>query len=587
MATAATVKGTFLNPDGTARASAVVVFNTLSTPFTESTEIIASKVTSYTLDSNGKLNGNSGISLVQGFYMVIVDNTDRFIINVPSDGGTYEIPNILVKTLSAYTGSKNVVTASDITGKTQESTTIATSRGGDRNKTRNRFCVIGNFGDGSSDAEAVSTAVLAMEPEHIITTGNNNYPDGDAGDIDANVGQWYADYIGNYSGAYGAGAVSNLFWPSPGYVDWGAEIGGSATLASYLSYFTLPTNGNSERYYRQVLSDYVEIFVLDSSQNEPDGYVQGSTQGAWLQAALAASTKRWKIVVFADGVKASVDAFAGNAYMEWPFATWGAHAVLMGGPLIYERLTIDGIPYFMVGNGGKGLDTIGTPVAESQIRVAKYGTLVIDANEYSLQTFMVDKDGEVFDEYELVNNTQNAIINDVKLAPDGGLGAGANGLYRIETGSDKEPTHPNKHTTEFGMVIHSQTTPDVVANPFYRKCIWMKGYDNPIELYVYNWHEKAWKLYNTPATTSAYDGGYTQLAVPTVTPSSGNAKSFVLSHGTSGVTLYYSINGAAFSVYSAPVFFNSAHGKNPTVLAYADKAGYRVSDYVTAQFALY
>ena len=38
--------------------------------------------------------------------------------------------------------------------------------------------------------------------------------------------------------------------------------------------------------------------------------------------------------------------------MQWPFKDWGADAVLTGHDHIYERLLVNGIPYFVNGIGG-------------------------------------------------------------------------------------------------------------------------------------------------------------------------------------------------------------------------------------------
>ena len=45
----------------------------------------------------------------------------------------------------------------------------------------------------------------AGTPSSSITVGDNNYPSGAAATIDANIGQYYHDFIGPYTGAYGAG----------------------------------------------------------------------------------------------------------------------------------------------------------------------------------------------------------------------------------------------------------------------------------------------------------------------------------------------------------------------------------------------
>ena len=110
-----------------------------------------------------------------------------------------------------------------------------------------RFAVIGDFGCGCQAELDVSNLVKSWNPEFIITTGDNNYDFGEASTIDANIGQYYHDFIYPYVGSYGAGADTNRFFPSLGNHDWGdGYIQPPATAVQpYLDYFTLPGN---ERY---------------------------------------------------------------------------------------------------------------------------------------------------------------------------------------------------------------------------------------------------------------------------------------------------------------------------------------------------
>src|SRR4051812_12688680 len=152
-----------------------------------------------------------------------------------------------------------------------------------------RFAVIGDFGSVSKSEQAVADMVKGWQPDFIVTVGDNNYPLGLAENIDNNIGQYYHDYVGDYTGKHGEGSKENRFFPSLGNHDWGID-----SIDPYLNYFTLPGN---ERYYR-VVQGSVEFFMLDSDSREPDGVSSDSIQGQWLQSALADSTATYKIVVF-------------------------------------------------------------------------------------------------------------------------------------------------------------------------------------------------------------------------------------------------------------------------------------------------
>ncbi len=205
-----------------------------------------------------------------------------------------------------------------------------------------RFAVIGDFGDGSHHEAAVAHLVRKFDPNFVITTGDDNYPMGQAATIDEHIGAFYADFIGNYRGRFGSGSATNRFWPTPGNHDWYAP-----GLVPYLEYFTLPGN---ERYY-DVEQGLVHLFALDSDPNEPDGTTASSPQARWLHARLAASSHCYKVVYFHHPPFSSGP--HGDAHaMQWPFRAWGADVVLAGHDHVYERFQVDGIPYFVNGLGG-------------------------------------------------------------------------------------------------------------------------------------------------------------------------------------------------------------------------------------------
>jgi hypothetical protein len=255
-----------------------------------------------------------------------------------------------------------------------------------------RVAVIGDFGlDGVAEAD-VAALVQGWQPDIIITVGDNNYPDGAAETIDANIGKYYHNYIFPYSGMYGSGADRNRFFPTLGNHDWY-----TAKAQPYFDYFTLPGN---ERYF-DFVEGPVHFFALDSDGNEPDGVNAGSVQGAWLQKGLAASTSPWNIVYmhhppYSSGMHGSTD------WMQWPFAAWGADAVLAGHDHLYERLLVDGIPYFTNGAGGGALYNFSDPLPQSQFRYsANYGALLITADQVELFFEFYSREGNLIDSYRV------------------------------------------------------------------------------------------------------------------------------------------------------------------------------------------
>ncbi|MES2284146.1 MAG: Ig-like domain-containing protein [Bacteroidota bacterium] len=263
--------------------------------------------------------------------------------------------------------------------------------------TSKTFAVIGDYGLSGSNEAAVANLVKSWNPGYIITLGDNNYELGESSTIDANIGQYYHDFIYPYSGSYGAGADSNRFFPSLGNHDLNTNNG-----APYLQYFTLPGN---ERYY-DFIKDNIHFFVLNSDPREADGNDSSSIQALWLKDKLQNSTSKWKVVYFHHSPYCSDATQGSQAYMQWPFKKWGAHVVLSGHSHVYERLIVDGFPYFVGGVGGKSLYAFkSTPLPESVFRYnSNFGAIL--CNEYSdtLTFRFYNKAGTLIDSYLLTRN---------------------------------------------------------------------------------------------------------------------------------------------------------------------------------------
>jgi tartrate-resistant acid phosphatase type 5 len=253
--------------------------------------------------------------------------------------------------------------------------------------------VIGDYGKASQAELDVSTLVKSWKPDLILTVGDNNYESGDASTIDQNIGQYYHEYIFPYAGSYGAGDSANQFFPTLGNHDWIA-IG----AAPYLSYFTLPGN---ERYYEFVRGP-LHFFAIDSDPNEPDGNGVSSIQAQWLMRRLSVSTSVWNIVYFHHAPYSSGTRHGSYLPMRWPFRQWGATAVFSGHEHLFERLTEDSLPYFIVGNCGKDLYTFGTPITGSVARYnADFGAERIVATNDSIRFEFINRGGTVIDKYTI------------------------------------------------------------------------------------------------------------------------------------------------------------------------------------------
>jgi len=255
-----------------------------------------------------------------------------------------------------------------------------------------RFAAIGDYGTNTAAEAQVADLVASWSPGFVITAGDNSYG---STPIDLNIGQYYSEFIGAYTGAFGPGVDTNRFFPSLGNHDY-SDGGG---LAAYLNYFDLPganilspgASGN-ERYYDVVIGP-VHIFAINSNSAEPDGVTAVSVQAAWLQAGLAGSVSPWNIVIFHHPPYSSSTVHGSEPYMQWPFEDWGADGVIAGHDHTYERIMRDDdsdgvyLPYFVNGLGGRPPYSFPTSgfVDGSVVRYnAANGAMLIEADDSTL-----------------------------------------------------------------------------------------------------------------------------------------------------------------------------------------------------------
>ena len=255
-----------------------------------------------------------------------------------------------------------------------------------------RVAVIGDFGMMGPAQEQVSDLVKSLNPEIILTTGDNNYPRGEVHTIDKNIGQYYAEFIHPYFGSFGQGALENRFFPTLGNHDWM-----SLQATAHLQYFTLPGN---ERYY-DIVRGSIHFFMIDSDRHEPDGIDAGSKQALWLKEKLRASTSPWKLVLFHHSPFSS-GPHGSSPTMQWPFKEWGASAVLTGHDHVYERIFHDGFVYFVNGLGGAPIYPTYVIYKDSVIRYNKtHGAQLIEATPEKITFQFISTDREIIDSFDM------------------------------------------------------------------------------------------------------------------------------------------------------------------------------------------
>ncbi len=300
--------------------------------------------------------------------------------------------------------------------------------------------VIGDYGSAYlggaslSNVQAVANLIKSWNPDFIITTGDNNYPDGEASNIDTNVGQFFHEYIYPYLGTFGAGASSNRFWPSIGNHEWPFGV---SFLQPYLDYFTLPGN---ERYYRHRQGP-VEIFAVVGDQQDPDGATPTSAQALWLSNALASSTAPWRVVYFHACPYSSSQTHGSATHqadnMLWPFTQWGANAIYTGHNHLYERVLTNGLNYVTIGLGGGRIDGFVAPIAGSLSRYnTTYGAVRLTVTETNFVSDFINIFHQVIDSYTLEFLPARLSVSWINAAPRLGLAGTPGRTYTIEASTN-------------------------------------------------------------------------------------------------------------------------------------------------------
>jgi hypothetical protein len=226
-------------------------------------------------------------------------------------------------------------------------------------------------GDGSGDT-ATAAVVSAINPDRVLTTGDNTYPDGALSDYQ----KWYAPTWGSFL---------SKTRPVPGNHDY--HISGAAGYFDYFNGVGVndgPAGQRGKGYYSFNLGSWHLIAL-----NNYVSMSAGSAQEQWLRADLSANAGKctlayWHAPRFTSGEEHS------NSTSTTPL--WnalyaaGADVVLNGHNHQYERFAPqtptgaanpNGIRQFVVGTGGGGLYPFATtPQPNSEVRdYSSYGVL--------------------------------------------------------------------------------------------------------------------------------------------------------------------------------------------------------------------
>jgi len=250
---------------------------------------------------------------------------------------------------------------------------------------------IAECGDATDDSTA---ALLGRIGGTVFTAGDNAYPDG-----------YYQDYVNCWAPSWGR--YQAVVRPAAGNHEYHDSITSGA--ADYYRYFFREHGtvvGDSGRYYYSYDLGAWHIVVLNTFIDMS----AGSPQEQWLRADLAASTKQCTLAYmhYARFSSGSVHGSYSAVQPLWQaLYDYGAEIAIAGHDHEYERFapqtpdghldTARGIRAFVVGTGGGGLYSFGTPLPNSQVRNSNtWGVLKLTLADGSYSWEFVPITGQTF-----------------------------------------------------------------------------------------------------------------------------------------------------------------------------------------------
>ena len=253
------------------------------------------------------------------------------------------------------------------------------------------FAVIGDSGDGSKAQFGIAQQMLAARAktpfEFVLMLGDNIYGNGKPKYFKREFEDPYKDLL----------AAGVKFYAALGNHD-------AASADFHVNYKDFNMGG--KRYYNFVKGNdgLVEFFVLDTNDEKS----VSAAQLAWLEAALQASTAKWKVAYMHHSLFSSGrmhPPYLGMRKQLHPlFAKYKVNLVLAGHVHAYERIVPqDGVQYITEGCSGKIMR--GTLDKQSKLTAAgndqQQSFLLAHVKDNELKLEAIGLDGKPFDSVTL------------------------------------------------------------------------------------------------------------------------------------------------------------------------------------------
>lgn len=244
-----------------------------------------------------------------------------------------------------------------------------------------RIAAAGDIANGDCCDDLTATLISAMDPDAVLTLGDNQYDDGALG-----------DYLDDYDHTWGA--FKGKTHPAPGNHDYH-----TSGAAGYFEYFG---ERAPDEYYTFVLGDW-RLFSMNN-------YASVNEQTAWLTSTLESDEHTCELAYWHEPRWSSGSHHGSNVDVQpwWSAAVnGGIDIVLNGHEHEYERFapldaegsvdTTAGTRQFIVGTGGRDLYDFDTAITGSEIRLVEHGVLFLHLAPRSYQWEFRNASGAVLD----------------------------------------------------------------------------------------------------------------------------------------------------------------------------------------------
>ena len=243
-----------------------------------------------------------------------------------------------------------------------------------------RFAVMGDARTGTAIHDAIAGLILAAEPRFSLY----------GGDLCDN-GSSYASYKEQFfrPAQLTLAAAVPFFNATGNHEGWGTNT---------RAFLEAPASASGNQGYYSF--DYGDLHVVVMNYLDPEGYTAGSPQYDFIASDLAATDKKWKIVIchvpaYSNGGHGEDSGMIDNTRSI--FEPAGVDLVIAAHNHFYQRNFVNGIYHLVIGSSGAPLYDPGPVGGYTQVSLKSYCFAIFDLTPTTLQMRVYNETGGEID----------------------------------------------------------------------------------------------------------------------------------------------------------------------------------------------